>query len=115
MYIVKSNNQKQQFLPNKLLKRIKDQSKGLNVDEVKVFQECVSGIVDGMTSKEVDNLIAVTSANLIIEDYDYSYLAARIIISRHGKTIGVEPVDSDYLFDFLGITAFLHKYSARMI
>jgi ribonucleoside-diphosphate reductase alpha chain len=113
MYIVKSNNQKQQFLPNKLLKRIKDQSKGLNVDEVKVFQECVSGIVDGMTSKEVDNLIAVTSANLIIEDYDYSYLAARIIISRHGKTIGVEPVDSDYLFDFLGITAFLHKYSAR--
>lgn len=113
MHIIKSNGQKQQFSPNKLLNRIKTQSKGLNIDEVKVFQECVSGIVEGMTSKEIDNLIAVSAANMIIDDYDYSFLASRIIISRHGKTIGVEPVDSDYLFDFLGITAFLHKYSMR--
>lgn len=113
MYIIKSNGSKQQFLPNKIFNRIKSQSKDLKVDVAKIFQECVSGVVDGMTSKEVDNLIAITAANMIIEDYDYSYFAARIIISRQGKSIGVEPIDSDYLFDFLGITAFLHKYSMR--
>lgn len=113
MNIIKSNGQKQKFLPNKVLNRIKTQSKNLNIDVIKIFQESISGIVDNMTSKEIDNLIAVTSANMIIDDYDYSYFAARIIISRHGKTIGVEPIDSDYLFDFLGITAFLHKYSMR--
>jgi len=113
MQIIKSNNTKQQFSPNKIMRRIKDQSKGLNVGIAKIFQNCVSGIVDGMTTKEVDNLIAITAANMIIEDPDYSYFAARIILTRQGKLIGVEPIDSDYLFDFVGITSFLYKYSDR--
>lgn len=113
MQIIKSDNTKQQFLPNKILKRLKDQSKNLNVDYNQVFKQCVAGVIDGMTTKEVDNLLAITSANMIIQDPDYSYLAARIILTRHGKIIGVEPIDSDYLFDFVGITSFLYKYSLR--
>lgn len=113
MRIIKTDGSSQKFLPNKIIKRIKDQSFGLEVDEVKVFQKCVSGLVDGMTSKDVDNHIAITAANLIIEHPDYSILAGRIVLTRQGKMIGVEPVDSDFLFDFIGITSYLHKYSMK--
>jgi ribonucleoside-diphosphate reductase alpha chain len=113
MQIIKLNGGKQQFLPNKILKRIKDQSKDLQVDPTKVFQECVIGIVDGMSTTDIDSLIATTAADKIIEHYDYSYLASRIIITRHSKIIDVEPKETDFLYDYKAIKSFLYKYSKR--
>ena len=113
MNIIKQDGSVQKFSPNKILSRIKRASKGLNVDAEKVFQDTVYGVVDNMTTKEIDNLIANTSANKMVINQDYSKLASNIIISRQSKIIGVEPIDSDYLFDFLGIVSFLYKYSLK--
>lgn len=113
MKIKKQDGSLQAFNPSKIQKRLRDQSKGLNVDFNGVFVKAISGVMDGMSTKEIDNLLAVTAANKIAEDSDYSKLASRLIITRQAKIIGVEPKESDFLFDFVGITSFLHKYSLK--
>lgn len=113
MNIIKQDGSSQKFTPNKILTRIKRLSKGLKVSPEEVFTDSVSGIVDGITTKEIDNLIANTAANKMLISYDYSKLAAKIVLTRQSKIIGVEPVDSDYLMDFVAIVSFLHKYSTK--
>lgn len=113
MNIKKSNGSLQTFDPNKILKRIKDQSTGLDVNVEEVFKKAIQGVVEGMNTKEVDNLVAVSAADLIPNHPDYSYLASRIIITRQGKIIGKKPKDTDFLYDFFGIRSFFHKYSLR--
>ena len=113
MNIKKSNGSLQTFDPNKILKRIKDQSTGLDVNVEEVFKKAIQGVVEGMNTKEVDNLVAVSAADLIPNHPDYSYLASRIIITRQGKIIGRKPKDTDFLYDFFGIRSFFHKYSLR--
>lgn len=113
MQIIKQDGSEQTFLPNKIYKRIKKQSKGLNVDVEAVFKDCVQGVVNGMSTKDIDELIALSAANKVVKDPHYSKLASRIILTRQGKIIGKEPIDSDFLYDFFGISSFLHKYSLR--
>lgn len=113
MKIKKQNGDLQNFSPNKILKRVKEQSNDLKVNHVIVAQKVIAGVVGGMETKDIDALIATTAANLILEDPDYSYLASRILITRHAKIIGVEPIDSDFLFDYKGFKSFLYKYSQR--
>lgn len=113
MNIKKSNGSLQTFDPNKILKRIKDQSTGLDVNVEEVFKKAIQGVVEGMNTKEVDNLVAISAADLIPNHPDYSYLASRIIITRQGKIIGRKPKDTDFLYDFFGIRSFFHKYSLR--
>lgn len=113
MKILKGNKTRQPFNPNKILKRVKDQSKNLNVDPTIVAQKVIAGVMNDMETKDIDALIATTAVNLILEDPDYSYLASRILITRHAKIIGVEPVETDFLFDYKGFKSYLYKYSKR--
>jgi ribonucleoside-diphosphate reductase alpha chain len=113
MKIKKQNNTFQEFMPEKILERIKQQAIGLKVDPNLIFKKAIAGVVDGMATKDIDSLIAKTAADFILHDPDYSYLASRILITRHAKIIDVEPIDSDFLFDYKGFKAFLHKYSQR--
>ena len=113
MKIKKLNGSLQSFMPNKILNRLKIQSKGLNVNPDLIFKESVSGVYDGMSTTDIDLLLAKTAANKIVDHFDYSYLASRIAITRQSKLIGVEPMDSDFLYDYIGIQSFFFKYSMR--
>lgn len=113
MKIEKQDGRLQALNPNKILKRIKDQSKELNVDPYIIGQKVIASIIDGMTTKQVDELIATTSSNMIFDDPDYSLLASKILITRQSKILGVDAIDSDFNFDYFGIKSFFHKYSLR--
>lgn len=113
MIIRKFNGKTQNFDPNKILKRIRDQAEGLSVDSELLFKKAINGVVDGMSTTDIDNLLAMSAGELITSHPDYSLLAARIIITRQGKIIGKKPKDTDFLFDFFGIRSFLYKYSLR--
>lgn len=113
MKIVKKDNSTQQFLPNKIYTRLKAQSKGLKVDVDKVFQKVVPNITDGITTSQLDELIAFTTADFIKYHPDYSILAARIIVTRQAKLLNVEPEEVDLNYDFFGITSFLKGYSVK--
>lgn len=89
MIIVKRNGKKEEIKFDKILQRVKNLSNDLKVEPVSVAQKVVAGLRDGITSKEVDNLLAETAAVLSVEHPDYSKLAARIAVSSlHKETVG---------------------------
>lgn len=85
MKIIKRNNQQVDFNPSKIHNRIKKQSEGLKVNSDEIFVKVISGIADGMTTKQLDDLVAITSESMSYLHPDYSKLAGNICISRHHK------------------------------
>lgn len=113
MKIKKRNGTYQPFMPNKLLNRIKDQAKGLSIDSDLLFQEVVPLIIDGMSTTEIDEIIAFKSADKILDHPDYSLLGGRILMSRQSKLIGKPLKSVDLTYDFFAATTFLSKYSKK--
>ena len=114
MKIKKRDGSLQNFMPNKLLTRIKSQSKGLKIDAVQLFQDVVPHISDGMSSTEIDELLAFKAADKTLLHPDYSMLGGRILITRQGKLIGKELEPVDYTYNFFAATTFLKKYSEKI-
>jgi ribonucleoside-diphosphate reductase alpha subunit len=114
MRITKRDGSSQQFLPNKILTRIKNRSQGLKVDGHELFQKVIPSIKDGMTTTDIDELIAFTSADMVTTHPDYSLLGGRLLLSRLSKLIDkpLQPVDETY--DFFGAITFLKKYSKKV-
>lgn len=100
-------------MPNKILTRIKTQAKGLNVKSDLLFQKVVPHIIDGITTTEIDEIIAFKAADLQMEHPDYSLLGGRILMTRQSKIIGVELEEVDLEFDFFAASTFLAKYSKK--
>lgn len=113
MKIKKRNGEFQAFMPNKILSRIKQHSKDLNVDSDQLFTEVIPLIYDGMTTTELDELIAFKAADKVINHPDYSTLGGRLLLSRQSKLIGKELQPVDMTYDFFAATTFLKKYSMK--
>ncbi len=113
MKIIKRDGSKQSFMPNKILVRLRQQSKDLNVKPDKLFQRVVPHIKDGMTATDIDEIIAFQSADLQIEHPDYAILGGRILISRQAKILEVESKEVDERFDSFAASTFLKKYSDK--
>jgi len=113
MKIKKKNGEIQAFMPNKILNRIKNNSKDLKVDCDLLFKEVIPLVYDGMTTTELDELIAFKAADKIILHPDYSTLGGRLLLSRQSKLLGVELSEVDLTYDFFSATTFLSKYSKK--
>ena len=113
MKILKRDKTTQAFTPNKILTRIKTQSKGLKIDSDVLFQEVIPLITDNITTTEIDEIIAFKAADKIIQHPDYSLLGGRILLSRQSKLIGNELQPVDLTYDFFAATTFLSKYSMK--
>lgn len=87
MKIIKRNGRAVQFNPNKLLRRIKEQTKELDIDSTELFVEATSGIADGMKTIEVDDLLAEVASGKIVLHPDYSIFASRIIMTKLQKDL----------------------------
>jgi len=89
-HVIKSNGAREEIKFDKITKRIKNQCKGLNsqfVVPTEVTRRVAESVVDGITTEEIDNLIANEAARLVTTHPDYSVLAARILVSRWQKNI----------------------------
>ena len=102
-------------MPNKILTRLKQQSKDLDINPDKLFQKVIPHIKDKITTTEIDEIIAFQAADLQIEHPDYSLLGGRILISRQAKLIGVQREPIDEKFDSFSASTFLTKYSNKNI
>lgn len=88
MKVIKRDGSEENVKFDKISARIKKQTYGLDtefVDYLEVSKKVISGIYDGVTSKELDNLAAETAAAMGRIHPDYSVLAARIAISSLKK------------------------------
>ena len=73
---------------NKIVKAVARCAAGLdNVDPMRVATRTISGLVDGATTEELDELSIRTAAGLISEEPNYSKLAARLLATVIDKEV----------------------------
>jgi ribonucleoside-diphosphate reductase alpha chain len=89
MDILKRNGTKEPLKLEKIGSRIKKLTYGLHdmVDPDLVSTKVVSGLYDGVSSAELDQLSSETSASMITTHPDYGKLAARIAITALYKDV----------------------------
>ncbi|MCY4644721.1 MAG: ribonucleoside-diphosphate reductase subunit alpha [Bacteriovoracales bacterium] len=85
MYVINRKGKRVPVEFDKITKRIEGLSFGLNqdhVDPVLIAQKVIEGLYDGITTQELDELSAQTSAYLSTRHPDFSVLAGRIAVSN---------------------------------
>jgi ribonucleoside-diphosphate reductase alpha subunit len=90
--VIKSNGKKEEIKFDKITQRIKRLCKDLDESYVvasEVTRRVAESVVDGITTAEIDNIIAQESARMVTIHPDYSYLAARVLVTRWQKSIPV--------------------------
>ena len=89
MDIIKRNGSREPLKLEKISSRIKKLTYGLNerVDPDKVSTKVVSGLYDGVSSTELDQLSSETAASMVTVHPDFGKLAARIAITALYKNV----------------------------
>ncbi|HSW76441.1 MAG TPA: ribonucleoside-diphosphate reductase subunit alpha [Candidatus Saccharimonadales bacterium] len=91
MYIIKRDGKKQNIHFDKITERLKiliAKKPVLEIDVIPIVQKVISGVCQGITTVELDNLSADISALMATKNPDYEVLAARIAISNlHKETL----------------------------
>ena len=90
MEVIKRDGSTEPVKLDKITARIKKQTWDLNteyVDYMEVVKKTISGLHDGISTTELDNLAAETAAGMASTHIDYSMLGSRIAISRLYKSI----------------------------
>ncbi|KAJ2614349.1 ribonucleotide-diphosphate reductase subunit rnr1 [Coemansia sp. RSA 1365] len=88
MFVVKRGGRSEKVQFDKITTRINKLSYGLDtnfVDSAAVAQKVISGVYQGVTTTELDNLAAETAAYMTVQHPDYAILAARIAVSNLQK------------------------------
>lgn len=86
-HVVKRDGRRQPVQFDKITARVKKLAYGLDsmVDVTEVAQKVCSGVYDGVSTSELDDLAAETSAYMATKHNDYSLLASRIAVSNLHK------------------------------
>lgn len=111
--IVKRDGSTQTFLPNKIRTRIANQAKGLKVNVDELFVDIMPYVKDGISTTELDEVIAFRASDKAIIHPDYSMLGGRILMTRQAKIIGAELTEVDLKYDFFAAVTFISKYSIK--
>ncbi|KAJ4960769.1 hypothetical protein NE237_020679 [Protea cynaroides] len=85
MYVVKRDGRQETVHFDKITARLKKLSYGLNVehcDPVLVAQKVCAGVYKGVTTSQLDEWAAETTAAMTANHPNYSSLAARIVVSN---------------------------------
>ncbi|MDB5203545.1 MAG: ribonucleoside-diphosphate reductase subunit alpha [Ferruginibacter sp.] len=88
MHVIKRDGKKESVKFDKITARIEKLCYGLDrrfVHAVDVAKKVIEGLYDGVTTTELDNLAAETSASLTVKHPDYASLASRIAVSNLHK------------------------------
>ena len=88
MQVIKRNGKKESVKFDKITARIEKLCYGLDrrfVSAVDVAKKVIEGLYDGVSTTELDNLAAETSASLTVKHPDYALLASRIAVSNLHK------------------------------
>lgn len=88
MLVIKRDGRKESVKFDKITARIDRLSYGLDmnfIDPVEISKKVITGIFDGISTQELDNLAAEQAASLTTRHPDYAILAARIAVSNLHK------------------------------
>ncbi len=89
MLVVKRDGRRESVKFDKITARIEKLCYGLDlkyIEPIEVAKKVITGLYDGVTTQELDNLAAETAASLTTKHPGYAKLAARIAVSNLHKT-----------------------------
>ena len=73
---------------NKIVRAVNRSCAGLtDIDALRVATKTISGLYDGATTRELDRLSIHTAAALIVDEPQYSRLAARLLATYIDKEV----------------------------
>jgi len=91
MQVIKRNGSKEDVSFDKITARIKKLCYALDANHIsplEISKKVIQGLFDGVTTTELDNLAAETSATMAASHPDYAVLAARVAVSNlHKNTL----------------------------
>jgi ribonucleoside-diphosphate reductase alpha chain len=88
MRVRKRNGSSEPVDVNKIVRAVSRSCAGLgDVDALRVAQKTISGLYDGATTRELDQLSIQTAAALIVEEPQYAKLAARLLATYIDKEV----------------------------
>lgn len=80
---------------NKIVRAIRIAGEGfMRVDPMRVATKTISGLYDGASTKELDQLSIQTSASLVTEEPEYGRLAARLLATSIDKEVRTQDIQS---------------------
>jgi ribonucleoside-diphosphate reductase alpha chain len=88
MLVVKRDGRRESVKFDKITARIERLCDGLNmkyIEPIEIAKKVIAGIYDGVSTQELDDLAAETSASLTTLHPDYAILAAKIAVSNLHK------------------------------
>ncbi len=95
MRVRKRNGDAESVDLNKIVRAIQRSADGLTgVDPLRIATRTISGLVDGATTTELDELSIRTAAALIVEEPNYSRLAARLLATTIDKEVRNQDIHS---------------------
>ena len=88
MRVRKRNGSTEPVDVNKIVRAVSRSCVGLDdVDAMRVATKTISGLYDGATTEELDQLSIQTAASLIAEEPEYAKLAARLLATTIDKEV----------------------------
>jgi ribonucleoside-diphosphate reductase alpha chain len=88
MHVRKRNGALEPVDVNKIVRAVQRCSYGLaHVDAMRVASKTIGGLYDGATTRELDTTSIDTAASLIVEEPQYSKLAARLLLGTMVKEV----------------------------
>ena len=95
MHVRKRNGDMEPVDLNKIVRAINRCSVGLvDVDPIRVATRTISGLYDGATTAELDELSIQTAASLMAEEPQYSFLGARLLAGFIDKEVHSQEIHS---------------------
>lgn len=95
MQVRKRNGELEPCDVNKIVRAVARCCEGLlDIDPLRIATRTISGLYDGATTEELDHLSISTAASLIVEEPQYSRLAARLLNAYIDKEVRNQAVHS---------------------
>ncbi len=85
MYVTKRNGQQAPVAFDKIRNRAKKAAEGLQVDFYLIAKKVIDGLFDGVSTRQLDDLMAETAASMALNHPDYTKFASRVAISAYHK------------------------------
>ncbi|MEO8673683.1 MAG: ribonucleoside-diphosphate reductase subunit alpha [Tahibacter sp.] len=93
MAVTKRNGRREPVDLNKIVRAVTMAAEGLySVDPMRVATRTISGLYDGATTRELDELSIRTAAMLTTEEPEYGRLAARLLAETIAKEVGGQEI-----------------------
>ena len=98
MHVIKRDGSREEVKIEKILHAVNRACRGIaGVEALDIAKRTISGLHDGSTTEELDNLSIATAVMLMAEEPNYSKVAARMLSESVRKEVGRDMAFRDYL------------------